>query len=94
MFEPNYDYANKIGVCYIYLRKNIPNQPQDPTMLYVEHPERFKMGDIVYLKNNTYDKQGNITGKVSKPFRIVGLDQSHFGNPDIVMALLKEVKER
>ena len=58
----------------MYLRRRIPNAPQDPTMTYVDDPQSFHVGE--YIR------------KYSGVYRIVEIDNNWFGDPDIRFAYL------
>ena len=62
----------------MYLRKRIPNAPQDPTMTHVDDPHAFSAGH--YIK------------KYSGVYCIVTIDDNVFDNPDIRFAHVDKVQ--
>ena len=61
----------------MYLRKRVPDAPQDPTMTHVDDPQSFHVGE--YIR------------KYSGVYRIVEIDNNWFDDPDIRFAHVDKV---
>ena len=58
----------------MYLRRRIPNAPQDPTMTYVDDPHAFHEGEFIRSYSGVH--------------LIMEIEDARFGDPDIRFAYL------